>query len=240
LPIDIRLFADIRGFLSKSYLNLVIVGFFLLAALNGATFFLGAKAVLWTSNHTWLNQILSNFTFDSVGTLAGLLGAIILFVPVLLGFPPRQRKWLSVYFLAASIVTGVCSSLFWNYFFSPTSASYGSSAIDISAQSIIFTVACFALIGSLFEKPHGAQRDPYVRNALRVIYATLVGTTLWFILILQPIFVYTSQYNWRVHEISFLSGVLVTSLFLAILSVRVRNRDEITKRAELNVPTNAV
>ncbi|HYB04363.1 MAG TPA: hypothetical protein VED17_07870, partial [Nitrososphaerales archaeon] len=100
--------------------------------------------------------------------------------------------------------------------------------------------ACFALIRSLYGKPREAQRDPYVRNAFRVIYATLVVTTLWFILILQPIFVYTSQYNWRVHEISFLSGVLVTTIFLAILSFKVRDRDEKTRRAELNVATNAV
>jgi hypothetical protein len=229
----VHLFSEISNFLSKSYLNLVIIGFSLLAALNVITFFLGSKMLPWTANHTWLNQIFSNFTFDSVGTLAGLLGSIILFVPVLIGVPPKQRRWLSAYFLVASVLIGVCSSLFWNYFFSATSAAYGASAIDIAAQSIIFTTACFALNRSLFRKPHGAQLDPYVRNAFRVIYATLVMTTLWFISILQPIFVYTAQYNWRVHEIAFLSGVLVTSLYLAILSVRVREGDEITKKAEL-------
>ncbi len=230
---------EIRNFLSNSYLNLVIIGFSILAALNGVTFFLDSNALLWTTNLMWLHEIFSNFTFDSAGTLAGLLGSIILFFPVLLGMPSKQRKWLSIYFLAASILIGVSSSLFWNYFFSNTTASYGSSAIDIAAQSIIFAVSCYALIKSLFRKPHGAQRDPYIRNAFRVIYATLIISTLWFILILQPIFVYTTQYNWRVHEIAFLSGILVTSLFLAILKLTVRDGNEITRRVEINVLASA-
>ncbi len=213
----------------------MITGFSLLAALNAGTFFVGQKLAFSPVGNSWANQILANFRFDSVGTLAGLFGSALLFVPLLIGAPTDRRKSLSIFFFSASVLVGVSASLIWDHFFGAGSISYGSSAIDIAAQAIIFTIACFALIKSFFVNPRGAWRDTYVRNAFRVIYATLIATTLWFILFLQPIFTFTSQYNWRVHEIAFLSAALLTSSFLFLLSSRRRNPVEVAKNTEMEL-----
>ena len=177
-----------------------------------------------------------NFKFDSPGTLAGLLGSVLLFVPVLMGTPANQRKSVSIFFLVASILIGTGSSLIWDRFYGGGTLSYGASAIDIAAQAIIFALTCFALISSFFGKPQGALRDSYVRNAFRIIYATLIATTLWYILFLQPIFVFTALYNWRVHEIAFLSGVLVTGIYLAIYISVIESRRHSPEKLDSKLP----
>ena len=48
-----------------------------------------------------------------------------------------------------------------------------------------------------------------------VIYATLILTTVWFVVFLQSIFVPTQLYNWRVHELAFLLAIGVTAVYEA-------------------------
>ena len=201
--------------LSKTSLDITVVGFFLIACLNFGTSVANPSSLLSFFGNSFWGAIPANFVFDSWGTLAGLLGSVILFTPVLLGTPPRRRRSLSEFFLMASVIIGVGSSLLWNSFFRVGAGiSYGSSAIDIAAQSIIFTLSIYALIESFFDKNSQKLTDPYIRNSFRIIYATLVVTTLWFILQLEPIFLPTDQFNWRVHEIAFLSGIVLTSAYL--------------------------
>ncbi|HXQ92167.1 MAG TPA: hypothetical protein VN739_04115, partial [Nitrososphaerales archaeon] len=87
---------------------------------------------------------------------------------------------------------------------------YGSSSIDISAQAIIFALSIFALI-SLRQK---SNLEKYARNSFAIIYATMIVTTLWFVLLLEPIFIPSNLYNWRVHEIAFVIGVLITVIYI--------------------------
>jgi hypothetical protein len=228
--------SEIRKFLSQSYLFIVIAGFGVLAALNGLTYFLNSDLSNSFSRSTWLYQIAVNYKFDSLGTLAGLLGSVLLFVPVLLGTPAYRRKSTSIFLFVASILVGTGSSLIWDRFYGGGTLSYGASAIDIAAQSIIFTLACYALISSFFRNPVGAKRDSYVRNAFRIIYATLIATTLWYILFLQPIFVSTALYNWRVHEIAFLSGVAVTGIYMAIYISAIESKRNSPEKLESQLP----
>jgi hypothetical protein len=211
------LFHGLSDLFSKSLLSRVLAGFLILAGLNVATFLAGPGWILSVlDSHPW-GSLMTSFVFDSWGTVAGLLGAVVLFVPVSLGTPARQRPFLSIFFFVASLIVGVASSLVWNVLFGAGGPpSYGSSAIDIAAQSIIFTAALFALIQSFVASEEKQQRDPYVRNSFRIIYATLVATTLWFILFLQPIFTPTVLFNWRVHEIAFLVGMVITGAFISI------------------------
>lgn len=214
-----------------------LAGFLVLAALNIATLLVAPATVLAHLQGSTPGAIFANFVFDSPGTLAGLLGSILLFAPLLLGTPKNQRKTLSVYFLVASIVVGVSSSLFWDFQFRNGSPSYGSSAIDISAQSIIFTLSIFGLVRSFYRNDKTVQMDSYVKNSFRIIYCTLIVTTIWFIIFLEPIFVPTTQYNWRVHEIAFISGILLTTVYLAALNIRVKTRNDSSKASQLDTIT---
>jgi hypothetical protein len=215
----------------------VLTGFLILAIVNALSSFFGASAILLATEGHWWGAVLVNFDFDSWGTFAGLLGSVVLFLPVLVGSVAGQRKLLSTYFLSMSITIGVGSSLLWNYFFGSGAISYGSSAIDIAAQSIIFTLASSALIRSFLGQAEGSQHDPYVRNSLRVIYTTLVLTTVWFIFFLQPIFVSTNQFNWRVHEIAFILGIFLTGSFLASLKSRTVRKMPMKESSEIELAT---
>ena len=222
---------ELKDFIFTTNLNIPLAGFLLLAALNATTFLVGPATVLAYFQGSTVGAVLANFVFDSPGTLAGLLGSILLFAPVLLGTPTNQRKSLSAYFLFASIGLGVASSLFWDIHFGNGPPSYGASGIDISAQSIIFTLSIFGIIQSFYR--NDVQTDRYVKNSFRIIYATLIVTTIWFIIFLEPIFVPTTQYNWRVHEIAFLLGITLTTIYYAAVNIRARKRND-SKAIQLN------
>jgi len=189
----------------------VIVGFGFLVLLNLSTFFLGPNRVLESLGANSLGIVFAPFVFDSWGTISGLLGVTIFFAPLLLGTPHQQRRSLSLFFLFASVGIGMISALLWNYMFNTSGTiPYGSSSIDISAQSIIFALSIFALIG-LRQK---SNLEKYARNSFAIIYATMIVTTLWFVLLLEPIFIPSNLYNWRVHEIAFVIGVLITVIYI--------------------------
>jgi len=194
----------------------VIVGFVFLVAVNLSTFFLDPGLILESLSHNSLGVIFAPFVFDSWGTISGLLGVTIFFAPLLLGAAPQERRSLSLFFLFASVGIGIISALLWNYAFNPSGTiPYGSSSIDISAQAIIFTLSFFALVG-LRQK---SNLEKYARNSFAIIYVTLVVTTLWFVLILEPIFIPSNLYNWKVHEIAFIFGVLTTIIYVVVRSL---------------------
>jgi len=199
--------------LEKSTLT-VIVGFCFLALVNISTLLIGPDGIINFLTGHYLGIILAPFVFDSWGTISGLLGVVILFVPLLVGTPRKERQSLSTFFLFASVAIGLASTLIWNMDFNTSETiPYGSSSIDISAQAIIFTLSFFGLFRVFRQEP---QPERYVRNSIAIIYATLILTTLWFVLYLEPIFVPSDQYNWRVHEIAFLIGILATLIYVAI------------------------
>ncbi len=201
-------------FFTGSYIHLVIIGFLALVVLNLGTYFFGSNVILGVLDHHYWGVIVAPFVFDSWGTIGGLLGVTILFAPILLGAPSKERKSLSIYFVSASITIGVVSNLIWNSVFNLAKTfPFGASSIDIAAQAIIFTFSIFGLFDTLYRNPHS---DRYIRNSFAIIYATLIATTLWFILFLEPIFIASDQYNWRVHEIAFIIGMLITVIYTVI------------------------
>jgi hypothetical protein len=226
-----RLTALIRTLIFETYLWIPLLGFLLVAVVNLATLFYGTERLLVSSGNHLLGAVAASFVFDSWGTLAGLVGAVILFAPILLGATSSHRRSIAAFFTIASVAIGIGSSLLWDLLFRNGNAlSYGSSAIDIAAQSIIFTLAVYALIKSLiFDGDYGG--DAYIRNSLRIIFGTLIVTTLWFILFLEPIFVPTDLYNWRVHEIAFICGAAFTVVYLAPFHALRKNSDTLNLKA---------
>jgi hypothetical protein len=196
---------NFRRLFYDSHLYVVAFGFSSLAIINLITLVAGPKKILLALNANPLGILLSSLVFDSWGTVFGLLGLILLFTPVLVGTRKSFRKSLAVFLLLDSIGTGVAAALIWNYYFKLSGQiPYGASSIAISGQAIIFTMAIFGLIQLRLDGNWVSTKDPYWRKSLAVIYVTLAATTLWFVLSLEPIFVPTIEYNWRVHEIGFL------------------------------------
>ena len=209
-----EIFADFRRvFFYDSSLSIVVIGFSTLAVVNLITLGVGPSRILFALNTSPIGIVFSSFVFDSWGTVFGLLGVILLFSPVLLGSRKSFRKSLAVFLVFDSVIDGVVSAIIWNYYFKLNGQiPYGASSIAISGQAIIFTVAIYGLTQLQSGGTWISTKDPYWRKSLCVIYATLAATTLWFVLFLEPIFLPTTEYNWRVHEIGFL---LATSSSIA-------------------------
>jgi hypothetical protein len=212
--------------LQNSSIYIVLAGFSVLASIDLMTVFLGPEKLIVALNSNPFGILLSSFVFDSWGTVLGLLGVILLFSPVLLGTLNSFRKYLAIFFVLDSLAAGIVSSIIWNDYFNPSGQiPYGASSIAISAQAIIFTMALIGL-AQLWAKDNWiAPKDPYWKKSLGVIYATLLATTLWFVLVLEPIFVPSNEYNWRVHQIGFFLAVFSTFAFY----VAARSRWNTTK-----------
>jgi len=204
-----------------SGLALVALGFLILAVADVITSYIGPDKILHALNSNSFGILLSSIVYDSVGTILGLLGVVWLFAPVLLGTQKFLRKPVAAFFMFGSIGVGVASTALWNYYYNLSSLlPYGASSIAISAQSIIFTMAIIGVVELWLNDESVAWIEPYWRKSLMIIYATLIGTTLWFVLFLEPIFVPTTQYNWRVHEIAFLGAIVSTLVFYCTLHLR--------------------
>ena len=207
-----------KGLVFESGLLYVIVCFVTLAVVNAFTILLGPSSILLDLNsHSW-GIFLSELIFDSWGTVGGLLGVIVLFTPVLFGIPVSQRVSVSLYFLSASVVVGIGSGVLWNRFYNASGMiPNGASSIAFAGQAIIFTLAIVGLFR--LARQNTRRLGPWSKywwNSLAIIYLTLIATTLWFILQLEPIFVPSDQFNWRVHEFCFVLGSIATLVYTLI------------------------
>lgn len=193
----------------------VIASFAALSALNVATLPFGPDRVLSEINANPLGSILSVVVFDTPWTIGGLLGLVVLFAPVLFGTPVSQRRELSVFFTVASLVVGIVAGILWDRFYDETGVvGAGSSAVAIAGQGIIFALAFFGLLRLWRQDTRKLGRmSSYWRSSFAVIYATIILTTVWFVVFLQSIFVPTLLYNWRVHEFAFLLAIGVTVIY---------------------------
>ncbi len=192
--------------LTESGLIWVIAVFFCLIALNLATLGMGRSAVLATLNSNPAGALLAPFVFDSWGTIGGLGGVVLLFAPVLFGTPVSQRRPLSLFFATASVAIGVLAALLWDAFYDDTGLfGSGSSSIAIAAQGLIFALSILGLVRLARQDTRDlGPLSGHWWYSFAIIYFTLILTSLWFILSLEPIFVPTTLYNWRVHEFGFL------------------------------------
>jgi hypothetical protein len=211
--------AGLRREIVESGLVWVIAGFTVLIALNIITFVSGPAAILENLNERSWGVLVSVFVFDSWGTAAGLAGVVVLFVPVLFGVRRSRRFGLSIFFLCASVACGIVANVIWSYFYNRGGLiGAGSSSIAISGQGIIFAMAIFGLI-KLARK--GGDSDIAAREWREfffVVYVTLILSTLYFVIVLEPIYIPTLLYNWRVHEIGFFLAIAATAIFDGISS----------------------
>lgn len=130
-----------------------------------------------------------------------------------------------MFFLVASIAIGVTANVLWTDLYDNTGfIGSGSSSIAFAAQAIILTLSVVGLISLARDRAQSHDRDmQIVRQFFLVVYVTLILSTIYFVLVLQPIFTPTLLYNWRVHEIAFLMGVAATFLYQAVLGVSTTN-----------------
>ncbi|MDA4134659.1 MAG: hypothetical protein OK441_03715 [Thaumarchaeota archaeon] len=202
--------------LSKSGLSWVIAAFLSLIVVNLATFGIGRTEILIALNSNPAGALLAPFVFDSWGTIGGLGGVVLLFSPVLFGTPVSQRRPLSVFFVTSSIVIGVFSALLWDAFYDSTGLyGSGSSSIAISAQGVIFALSFFGILRlARQDTRHLGTLSSHWWYSFAIIYSTLILTSLWFVLSLEPIFIPTLLYNWRVHEFGFLFAAAATAVYV--------------------------
>ena len=201
-------------------LIIVLSGFASIVILNLLTLELGPSKVLANyvqGNHPW-GILLSFSVFDSWGSIIGLLGVIPLFVPILIGKKDRHKIRVSTFFVGASMVLGILASVVWDMLHESTgiSVAYGASGIAIVALSIIFSESCILITQTLRATERASSST---RSALIIVYLTLILTSLWFVLFIQPIFIPSNQYNWQVHEFGFGIGIISTLVFEYLISI---------------------
>lgn len=203
---------------SPSGLTIVIAAYGTLMVVNLLTVALGRSEVLAELNKSPVGAVLAPLVFDSWGTLAGLGGVVLLFSPVLFGTPVAARRDLSMFFVAAGISIGILAALLYDAFYDNT-GYYGSgaSSIAITAQAVVFALAIVGIVR--LARQDTRRMGPLSSHwwySFLAIYVTLILTTLWFILSLEPIFIPTLLYNWRAHEIGFLLGAGVAFLYAGV------------------------
>ena len=185
----------------------VALVFSLLAAANVLTLALGPGSVLAGLANLYGGVVLAALVFDTWGTVGGLLGVVVLFARVLFGEKAEERRGASAFFVAASLLIGFGVSLGWNLFYNaPGVVGAGSSSVAIAAQGIVFSFSAFGLIRLFLGVAENRGKVETVYFAL--VYATIMASTLFFVLFLQPIFVPSQAYNWMAHGMGFGLGVL--------------------------------
>jgi hypothetical protein len=201
--------------LRRSGLLLVAAAFASLIAVNLVTLAVGPSEVLAELNASPLGAPLAPLVFDSWGTIGGLGGMVLLFAPVLFATPVSQRRELSLFFIASTIGVGELAGLLWDWTYD-TSGRFGSgsSGIAVTGLGIIFALSAFGLLRLVRQDTRqlGALSSHWWYS-FALIDLTLILTSLWFILSLEPIFVPTTLYNWRVHEFGFLFGAAAATAF---------------------------
>lgn len=198
--------------LKESGLPIVFVVYGVLIALNAATLIPGPVAVLLALDSNPLGPVLSIIVYDTPWSLAGIAGLVLLLGAVLFATPVSQRRGLSIFFVTSTILTGIVSGMIWDRYFDATPyIGAGVSAIAIAGQSVLFTLSIFGICRLFRQDTRRLGRmSSYWWYSFLLIYATIILTTIWFVVFLQSIFVPTEQYNWRVHEIAFFLAIAGT------------------------------
>lgn len=201
--------------LRESGLLIVAAAYGLLIVLNVATLVPGPVKVLDELNPSPLAPVLAIIVFDTPWTLAGLAGLVMLLGAVLFTTPVNQRLKLSLFFLCWSFSVAVIAGALWDTYYDETGfVGAGASAIAIAGQAIICTVSAFGILRLIRKDTRDLGRmSSYWWYSSLVIYATMILTTIWFVVFLQSIFVPTELYNWRVHEFAFFIAIAGTVLF---------------------------
>jgi hypothetical protein len=200
-------------------LRRVATSFAIIAGLNLVTSLIGPQKLLAElAAYKW-GMFTSIIVFDSWGTVGGLLGVVVLFIPLLAAARGDERKELSNFFVGGTVVCGYAAFVVWNVFLGGGKLGYGASSIPIAAQSVLFCLSIFGLARMASENVESSN-SWLPRSFFAMVYFVIISSTLVLVLLLQPIFVPTNAYNWQAHELAFLLGLAVTSIYCW----KVRNR----------------
>lgn len=199
----------------RSGFFLVCASYAMIVVINVATLTLGRTLILnWLDAETF--GIFVSFTvFDSWWTICGIIGLVVFFAMILIGTISSHRLFFSIYFVICSIGLGVVSQELWNKFYNHTGfLPSGSSSIALAGLGIVFTFSFFCV--ARLCRQNCKRYGPLSRSMwyyLLIVYAAIIFSTVWYIMYGQPIFVAVKGYNWRVHEIAFVGGALISFVY---------------------------
>ena len=216
--------SELSEWFFTSRLPLVVSAFSFLGLVNSLTLVLGTQTIYDSLNSNSYTAFLSFIIYDTPGTIEGLLGVIVIFAVLSLFYfliTGNASRLRAIAFILTSVIVGVASQVVWNSCCN-TSDTFpaGSSAIDFSALACLIV---YSLSDSVRTLRLNVDRKSqlWLDSRLTALYFILVASILgFFALSLQPIYLPTSLYNWRVHEFAFVSAAAVslvteTSLSLA-------------------------
>ena len=219
---------ELREWFLESGLSLVVTTFSVLALLNSLTLLFGTQLVYDSLNHQSYTTFLSFVIYDSPGTIGGLLGVVVIYAVLSLFYfliTGKASRYRAISFTFSSIIIGVTSQVVWNSCCN-TGDTFpaGSSAIDFAALAWLIVVSITDSVRLLRLKVDRRFRT-WTDSKLTAFYFILVGSMMvFYALYIQPIYLPTIQYNWRVHEFAFVSATVV-SLFMETIR-------SLTKRSE--------
>lgn len=214
---------ELKQWFSASGISLVIFTFSVLVFLNVLTLGVGTQRVYDVLNMNPQTAFLSFTIYDSPGTIGGLVGVAAIFSVLsffkflITGQASNSR---AITFVITSLVIGVASQVVWNSCCNTGNTfPAGSSAIDFAALACLVvysTTDCVRLLKMDADRKSRLWAD----SRLTALYFVLVAAMLLlFALSIQPIYVPTDRFNWRVHEYSFVSTSVVC-LFTEVLGQR--------------------
>jgi hypothetical protein len=206
------------GDLRSSGLLWVAAPLVVLSVVNVLTLIPGRDNAISYISTSPAGPVLAVVIYDTPYTIAGLLGLVMIFGPVLFGTYVPQRRSLSAFFISSSLIIAVVSGLIWDEFYAPRGVfGVGSSAVAIAGQATVAVLAAFGLLKLWRQDTRKLGRmSSYWWHAFALIYVTLILTTVWFVVFLQSIFVPTQLYNWRVHEFAFVIAVGATLVYVGV------------------------
>jgi hypothetical protein len=213
-----------RWFCSNG-LQFVTLTFSGLAIINILTNVIGTQRIYSAFNSHTFTAFLSFVIYDSPGTVAGLFGVVVIFVVLslfyflLTGEGCRNRAFS---FVITAMVTGVASQIVWNSCCNEGGGfPAGSSAIDFAALACLIIYSITDSIRLLRLKADRKSRL-WMDSKLTALYLLLVaGMLMLYAVYVQPIYLPTIRFNWRVHEYAFLSAFIVSFLLETVKSTRV-------------------
>ena len=218
---------ELREWFLASGLSPIVATFSVLALLNSLTLLLGTQAVYDSLNHQSYTAFLSFVIYDSPGTIGGLLGVVVIYAVLSLFYflvTGKSSKYRAMIFTLTSMIIGVASQVVWNSCCN-TGDTFpaGSSAIDFAALACLIVISITDSIRLLRLRVDRRSRV-WTDSRLTALYFILVGSMLvFYALVIQPIYLPTIQYNWRVHEFAFVSATVVSSFTEAIGSLAKRS-----------------
>lgn len=208
--------SEVNDWFYSNGLYFVILTFSGLATINILTLVVGPQRVYSVLNSHVYTAFLSFVIYDSPGTVAGLFGIVVIFAVLSLFYfllTGEACKIRAYSFIVISMVTGVASQIFWNSCCSQGGGfPAGSSAIDFAALACLINYSVTDSVRLLRLNANRKSRL-WMDSRITAVYLILVaGMLMLYAVYIQPIYLPTIRFNWRVHEYAFVSALVVSFL----------------------------